>query len=124
MLIGECFCTIQVLLPASERASPAQVTAENQYDSLAGVVTPLWQVPYEEQLQIKRKWSQGILQNIIKKLRDHTNSKKVKKSSCRLHYVKPSVSGLYRFLYSELNRKRITNRLCRAFLELLILSSS
>jgi len=105
MLIGECLCTIQVLLPASERASPAQVTAENQYDSLAGVVTPLWQVPYQEQLQMKRKWSQGILQNIIKKLRDHTNSKKVKKSSCRLHYVKPSVSGLYRFL----NRKRVTN---------------
>jgi hypothetical protein len=122
MLISKCSCT-QVPLLASERISPTQVTADNQYDILAGVVTPLWQVPYQEQLDIKWKWSQHVLENFIKKLRDRTKGKKVKKISYRLHQVKPSVSGLYRFVYSELNRKTIIP-LCRVFLVLLIFSCS
>lgn len=76
----------------TECVSPTQVTSDNQYDSLAGVVTPLWQVPYQEQLQIKWKWSQTVLENFVKKLRDQTKSKKVKKISYKLHQVKPSVS--------------------------------
>jgi hypothetical protein len=114
MLISECFCT-QVPLAASQRVSPTEVTADNQYDSLAGVVTPLWQVPYQEQLEIKQKWSRSILWNFIKKLCDHTKGKRVKKISYRLHQVKPSVSGLYRFLYSEFNRKGITKSIVQGF---------
>ncbi|XP_021921005.1 tRNA (uracil(54)-C(5))-methyltransferase homolog [Zootermopsis nevadensis] len=79
-----------VPLLETECVSPTQVTSDNQYDSLAGVVTPLWQVPYQEQLQIKWKWSQTVLENFVKKLRDQTKRKKVKKISYKLHQVKPS----------------------------------
>jgi hypothetical protein len=81
-----------VALPVPEHISPAQVTSENQYESLAAVVTPLWQTPYEEQLAIKLKWSQNVMQNVVNKLYKQTN-RKFKKISYKLHHVKPSVSG-------------------------------
>lgn len=89
-LRGTTCCFSNVALPVSDYVTPEEVTAENQYDSLARVVTPLWQVPYEEQLQIKLKWSQNVTQNFIKKLRVQTSSKKVRKVSYRLQDVKPS----------------------------------
>jgi len=87
---------VQVAFPVSDYVTPDEVTAENQYDSLARVVTPLWHIPYEEQLQIKLKWSQNVMQNFIKKLHVQTSSKKVRKFSYRLKGVKPSVSGMNR----------------------------
>ena len=95
MAMGEHFC-VQVALPVSDCVTPDEVTAENQHDSLARVVTPLWQIPYEEQLQIKLKWSRNVVQNFIKKLLVQTSSKKVRRISYRLRGVKPSVSGMNR----------------------------
>jgi hypothetical protein len=99
MPMGE-HVSVQVAFPVSDYVPPDEVTSENQFDSLARVVTPLWQTPYEEQLQIKLRWSQTVMQNFIKKLRVRTSSKKLRKISYRLHGVKPSVSGMNRFLYS------------------------
>lgn len=93
--MGEHFC-FQVALPVSDYVTPEEVTAENQYDSLARVVTPLWQIPYEEQLQLKLKWSQNVVRNFMKKLHVQTSSKKVRKFAYRLKGVKPSVSGMNR----------------------------
>ena len=95
MAMGEHLC-VQVALPLSDCVTPEEVTAENQYDSLARVVTPLWQIPYEEQLQVKLKWSRNVMRNFIKKLRVQTSSKKVRKISYKLQGVKPSVSGTNR----------------------------
>jgi type II restriction/modification system DNA methylase subunit YeeA len=97
ILISEC-SWVQVPLPATESISPAQVTADNQYESLASTVTPLWQTPYQEQLEIKLKWSQSVIQNFVKKLNEQTKDKKVKNISYKLHHVKPSVSALHRVL--------------------------
>lgn len=83
-------CYSNVAFPVSDYVPPDEVTSENQFDSLARVVTPLWQTPYEEQLQIKLRWSQTVMQNFIKKLRVRTSSKKLRKISYRLHGVKPS----------------------------------
>lgn len=91
---------VQVVLRVSDYVSPDGVTAENQYSSLARVVTPLWQTPYEEQLQIKHKWSRNVMQNFIKKLHVRTSGKKLGKISYRLHGVKPSVSAKNRSFYS------------------------
>jgi hypothetical protein len=49
MAMVEHFC-VQVAFPVSDYVTPDEVTAENQYDSLARVVTPLWHIPYEKQL--------------------------------------------------------------------------
>lgn len=98
MAMVEHFC-VQVALPVSDYVTPEEVTAENQYDSLARVVTPLWQIPYEEQLQIKLKWSRNVVKNFIKKLHVQTSSKKVRKFSYRLKGVKPSVSQMNRVKY-------------------------
>jgi hypothetical protein len=92
MEICEHFC-VQVALPVSDYVSPEEVTAENQYDSLARVITPLWQIPYEEQLQIKLKWCRSVMRNFTKKLHVQSSGKKVSKISFRLHNVRPSVSG-------------------------------
>jgi hypothetical protein len=89
-----------VALHVSDYVSPEEVTPENQHDCLARVITPLWQMPYKEQLHIKLKWSQNVTQNFIKKLRVQTSGKKLRKVSYRLHGVKPSVSGMNRSLYS------------------------
>jgi hypothetical protein len=107
-LITECFW-VQVPLAVPDHISPAQVTAENQYDSLAAVVTPLWQTPYKEQLEIKFQWSQSVMQNVVKKIYKEAKRKNVKKISYRLHRVKPSVSGPYNILYSKLSEKRVTD---------------
>jgi hypothetical protein len=53
--LGEHFC-IQVALLIADWA-PEDVMAENQCGSEAHAVIPLWQITYEEQLQIKLKWS-------------------------------------------------------------------
>ena len=90
---GEHLC-VQVAFRVSDYVTPEEVTAGNQYDSLARVVTPLWQIPYDEQLQIKLKWSQNVIRNFIKKLNVQTSSKKVRKISYRLQGVNPSVSGM------------------------------
>jgi predicted metallopeptidase len=108
LLISECFL-VQVPLPVPDHISPAQVTAENQYESLAAVVTPLWQTPYKEQLAIKLQWSQSVMQNVVKKLHRQAKSKNVKRILYRLHHVKPSVSGSYNILYPKLNKKRLSD---------------
>ena len=51
MLVGERFC-VQMALLISDYVSPDDATAESQCGSVAYVVTPLWQIPYEEKLQI------------------------------------------------------------------------
>lgn len=116
-LITEYFC-VQVPLPVPEHVSPSQVTAENQYECIAAVVTPLWQTPYKEQLAIKLQWSQSLMWNVVKKICKQRKSWNVKKFSYRLHRVKPSVSGLYHILCSKLNKKRLTDLLIRIYHDL------
>jgi hypothetical protein len=117
LLITECFW-VQVALPVPEHVSSSQVTAENQYESLAAVVTPLCQTPYKEQLAIKLRWSQSVMQNVVKKICKQMKSRNVKKISYRLHDVKPSVSGSYNILYSKLNKKRLTVLMIRIYHDL------
>ncbi|PNF20223.1 hypothetical protein B7P43_G16181 [Cryptotermes secundus] len=83
-------CFSNVPLPVPEHVSPSQVTAENQYECIAAVVTPLWQTPYKEQLAIKLQWSQSVMWNVVKKICKQRKSWNVKKFSYRLHRVKPS----------------------------------
>ncbi|XP_071439985.1 tRNA (uracil-5-)-methyltransferase homolog B-like [Hetaerina americana] len=47
---------------------PEIITAENQYDCLAQVVTPLWKIPYREQLQLKQRWAVYVIALLRKKL--------------------------------------------------------
>jgi hypothetical protein len=115
-LITEFFC-VQVALPVSEHISPSQVTAENQYERLAAVMTPLWQKPYNEQLAIKFQWSQNVMQNVVKKLYNQTK-RNFKKISYRLHRVKPSVSGSYSILYSKLNTRMLIEHMAKTHLDL------
>jgi 4-diphosphocytidyl-2C-methyl-D-erythritol kinase len=116
-LITEFFC-VQVPLPVSEHISPAQVTAENQYDSLAAVVTPLWQTPYNEQLAIKFQWSHNVMQNVVKKLYKQMKNRNFKKISYRLHHVKPSVSGSCCILYLKLNKRMLIDHMMKIYLDL------
>ncbi|XP_063235224.1 tRNA (uracil-5-)-methyltransferase homolog B-like [Bacillus rossius redtenbacheri] len=59
----------QLIAPVS---SP--VTAENQYECLADVMTPLWKLPYSEQLQLKQSWSTSVVKALASKV--HSRSKK------------------------------------------------
>ncbi|XP_046391848.1 tRNA (uracil(54)-C(5))-methyltransferase homolog-B-like isoform X2 [Ischnura elegans] len=47
-------------------AVPRVITEENQHECLAQVVTPLWNLPYGEQLALKQKWAAHVL-NVLRK---------------------------------------------------------
>lgn len=75
---------------------PEHVTAENQHECLAEVVTPLWRVPYEEQLQLKFQWTKNVVSLIKSKLKSRSH-KHNRMRMCRINKVLPSpVTSEYR----------------------------
>ena len=83
---------LQVALEEVEPAKPVQVTAENQHESLAQVMTPLWQLPYPEQLKLKRKWCYDVLKALRNKFIRETKLGKGRIANCKVDHVRPSVS--------------------------------
>nr|CAD7586336.1 unnamed protein product [Timema genevievae] len=63
------------------------VTPENQHERLADVVTPLWRLPYEEQLQHKYKWALSVVKQFTTKL--HLSARKSRPTSRRPNYFIP-----------------------------------
>ncbi|XP_067001554.2 tRNA (uracil-5-)-methyltransferase homolog B isoform X2 [Anabrus simplex] len=77
--------------------SGKQITPESQYECLADVMTPLWQVPYTEQLNIKNNWTEGIVKNLASKLKSSHISRKNKYRYPTIEEIKPSpVTEAYR----------------------------
>ncbi|XP_049852881.1 tRNA (uracil-5-)-methyltransferase homolog B-like [Schistocerca gregaria] len=68
---------------------PEHVTAENQYECLAEVVTPLWRIPYEQQLELKFQWTKHVVSLIKSKLKPHSHKHNHLKM-CRVNNVLPS----------------------------------
>nr|CAD7200133.1 unnamed protein product [Timema douglasi] len=63
------------------------VTPENQHERLADVVTPLWRLPYEEQLQHKYNWALSVVKQFTTKLR--LSERKSRPTSRRSNYFVP-----------------------------------
>ncbi|XP_064629031.1 tRNA (uracil-5-)-methyltransferase homolog B-like [Lineus longissimus] len=53
---------------SKKKRQPPPVTAENQYEMVAKSTTPLYDIPYEEQLKIKTKYMQYVLKTLANQL--------------------------------------------------------
>ncbi|KAG8227640.1 hypothetical protein J437_LFUL008717, partial [Ladona fulva] len=68
---------------------PDVITTENQHDCLAQVVTPLSNMPYQEQLALKGKWAKHVLKIFQNELRNEGSRQNVDVGRV-LHDVIPS----------------------------------
>ncbi|XP_061115501.1 tRNA (uracil-5-)-methyltransferase homolog A [Conger conger] len=88
--------------PASKRSADSQGQEENQeplWKQIADVVTPLWKVPYEEQLKRKEQEVEAILQRLAREIGNNNRAmlpwlfvqkEKHNKMCCPLEPIRPS----------------------------------
>ncbi|XP_071390402.1 tRNA (uracil-5-)-methyltransferase homolog A isoform X2 [Centroberyx affinis] len=87
--------------PASKRREAAEEEEEPLSVQIANVVTPLWNVPYEEQLRRKEQEVEGVLQRLAKEIGSTNKAMlpwlfaqkgKYNKMCCPLEAIRPSPS--------------------------------
>uniref|UniRef100_A0A673J785 tRNA (uracil(54)-C(5))-methyltransferase n=1 Tax=Sinocyclocheilus rhinocerous TaxID=307959 RepID=A0A673J785_9TELE len=89
--------------PGTKRAAGSQEVEENEEEPLniqiANAVTPLWNVPYEEQLKRKEKEVEGVLQKLTREIGNNNKAmlpwlfvqkEKYNKICCPLEAIRPS----------------------------------
>uniref|UniRef100_A0A8C1MKM0 tRNA (uracil(54)-C(5))-methyltransferase n=1 Tax=Cyprinus carpio TaxID=7962 RepID=A0A8C1MKM0_CYPCA len=89
--------------PGTKRAAGSQEVEENEEEPLniqiANAVTPLWNVPYEEQLKRKEKEVEGVLQKLTREIGNNNKAmlpwlfvqkEKFNKMCCPLEAIRPS----------------------------------
>ena len=69
----------------------AQLSEDDLFNELSNVVTPLWNIPYHQQLDKKRKKNIDILTELTKLVRQ---KKHVSSTLCHVQDVIPSVGFL------------------------------
>jgi len=58
-------------------------------------MTPLWKMPYNEQLREKHKWSQNAVRMINERVNINRKGKRRLSVTPKIYHVKPSVSNRY-----------------------------
>ncbi|XP_073696411.1 tRNA (uracil-5-)-methyltransferase homolog A [Garra rufa] len=89
--------------PGAKRAAGSQEVEEDEEEPLniqiANAVTPLWNVPYEEQLKRKEKEVEGVLQKLTREIGNNNKAmlpwlfvqkEKYNKMCCPLEAIRPS----------------------------------
>jgi hypothetical protein len=79
----------------------AKLSEDDLFNKLSNVVTPLWNIPYHKQLEIKRKKNVDILTELTKLVR---RKKHLTSNLCPVEDVIPSVCfpltiGLFFYVY-------------------------
>ncbi|KAJ9585823.1 hypothetical protein L9F63_020525, partial [Diploptera punctata] len=73
------------------------VTPDTQHECIARVITPLWQLPYPEQLKLKWNWAHNVLKIVRSKFMKEKIRGKGRIANCKVHRVEPSpVTEAYR----------------------------
>ncbi|KAK7788348.1 hypothetical protein R5R35_014586 [Gryllus longicercus] len=76
--------------PEISHAEGSAVTISNQFELLSDVMTPLWKMPYDEQLRAKHNWSQSVVRMINERVNANRKEKRRLNVTPKIYHVKSS----------------------------------